>query len=178
MIRFCFGADRGAHWKTAGSFVVAERHRAGRNPERLGSIAFGPSQPGSSSSDHSGVGFRRDQSQRSPTTGGLEPDRVPLAQEMVRSGPCRPVRRGEARAPKNPRRRASSGASTHRPRPQARRRRRTGPCAPPPQRPAFRKAQSREPSLCSAYSLTAPNISSCPPIRSSLTRSGTLLVCT
>lgn len=121
MIRFCFGADRGAHWKTAGSFVVAERHRAGRT-RALGSIAFGPSQPGSSSSDHSGVGFRRDQSQRSPTTGGLEPDRVPLAQEMVRSGPCRPVRRGEARAPKNPRRRASSGASTHRPRQQARRR--------------------------------------------------------
>jgi hypothetical protein len=177
MIRFCLGADRGAHWKTAESFVVAERHRAERT-RTVGSIAFGPSQPGSSSPDHSAVGFRREQSQHRPTTESLEPDGVPLAQEMVRSGPCRTVRRGEARAPENPRRRASGGASAHRPRQQSPPTRRTGPCAPPPQRPALRKARSREPSLCSAYSLTAPNISSCPPIRSSLTRSGTLLVCT
>ena len=72
MICFCFGADRGAHWKTAGSFVVAKRHKAGRT-RSLGSIAFGPSQPGSSSPDHSGVGFRRDQSQHSPMTGSSNP---------------------------------------------------------------------------------------------------------
>ena len=53
MIRFCFGADRGAHWKTAGSFVVAERHRAGKNSSAWGRSRSAPSQPGSSSSDHS-----------------------------------------------------------------------------------------------------------------------------
>ena len=50
------------------SLSAIEREELERSVDRVR-----PSRPGSSSSDHSGVGFRRDQSQHSPTTGVSNP---------------------------------------------------------------------------------------------------------
>ncbi len=166
------GAEHGAHWKTTGPSAVVERTGAGRTGADQ-SIPFSPARRRSSGADHFGVRFRREQPQHCSATGRLESDGAPLAQEVVRSGSRWSLRRSKARPSANPRRRADRGIAAHRPREQARRWDALDRALCGEKRQAFRKARLREPWPCSACGLIAPGISSCPPIPSSLTRSGT-----